>query len=384
MRLRLNVPDISTEEVRTLHAKAQFLAKRIIRAQRLQFFSSGTAALAEVIRIRTRVHDHPQPRFLVSAYSCPDLIAAIIRGGAEPVLADLQADSLDIKIESCPCDLASLTGVILSNLYGIPEPLSPWLDNRIAVIDDASQSALALDNGEPVGVRSGTAYGVWSFGRGKALRGVGGGLASINGLATSPDASPFLSASSFDSVSYAASTMIRGVLSGFSGSVLSHPNLYAMLTKISGLGIGETHYRGDFSEHPIDFVGLLYAICQLLRLNQLREEAVAAREMWLQLFERVPGVLPIKSSCPNAIIVGVRFAVLCESTGRRSELLERLREFGASESYPKTLDQYEELKGRCLVGSVPGASSLSARILTLPCHQALSAKEREKISKLLY
>jgi dTDP-4-amino-4,6-dideoxygalactose transaminase len=115
----------------------------------------------------------------MSAYTCPDIAAAAIRSGHKVLAVDVDPKTLEPMFESISESYEkSISSLVLSNLYGLVDTLpSELVTTRLspsAIVDDACQAALSDTPHGKVGARTGC-YGVVSFGRGKALGGVGGG-----------------------------------------------------------------------------------------------------------------------------------------------------------------------------------------------------------------
>src|SRR4030042_376774 len=155
------------------------------------FVSSGTAAL--VVALSCLKHQSSKNQVILPAYSCPSVIAAIIKAGLEPVLCDLRPNSLGMDFDA----LGAKTGpdplaIIGVHLFGIPENiigLKELAQKRgIILIEDAAQ---AFGNKVHLSPQSSPlnaygylgsfgAIGILSFGRGKPLSLLGGGATLIN------------------------------------------------------------------------------------------------------------------------------------------------------------------------------------------------------------
>lgn len=93
-------------------------------------------------------------------------VLAILRAGATPVLADIDADTALLSIESARRCISSQTkAVVLVHLYGQVRVMDAWQvfcrENGIALIEDCAQSHLASSHGKVAG--SFGAVGAYSF-----------------------------------------------------------------------------------------------------------------------------------------------------------------------------------------------------------------------------
>lgn len=116
-------------------------------------------------------------------------VLAILRSGAIPVLADIEADTALLSIESVRrCVTPRTKAVILVHLYGQMKELDSWKllcsELKISLIEDCAQSHLASWNGYPGGYFG--VAGAYSFYPTKNLGAIGDG-----GMIITSDASLF-------------------------------------------------------------------------------------------------------------------------------------------------------------------------------------------------
>ena len=137
--------------------------------RRAYFYSSGKKgllALAEQISKK-----HKKPVVSLSSYTCPDLIACLAEKNFSFRFFDIDADSLEPRIEE---QHLSSDLLLLSNLFGLADSFPKSVSEKTIVLDDSCQAALSSSAGKRVGARN-NAFGLLSFGRGKSLPGLGGG-----------------------------------------------------------------------------------------------------------------------------------------------------------------------------------------------------------------
>ena len=121
------------------------------------FYGSAKQALYQLFSLLAR---GSQRRYvLVSSYTCPDIARAVISAGLKVAVVDVQAESLAMDWSKLPVDLAEdVLAIVLSNLYGVPEPSQPWEElaagKNILLIDDACQSFFSKENSVNVGLRA--------------------------------------------------------------------------------------------------------------------------------------------------------------------------------------------------------------------------------------
>jgi dTDP-4-amino-4,6-dideoxygalactose transaminase len=350
-------------------------------AEHVALFSSGKAALYAVLRtLRAR---NSKPDVLVSAYTCPDVPAAILRAGFRPSLLDLDPATLRLRAETARKEqLEGAAAVVLSNLYGLPDEVSPW--TRIAeenpgftIVDDACQAFQSSSGDERVGARKGT-VGIVSFGRGKSLCGIGGGAALF------PPSSPLNlpeSAPRKDSRTAAA----RDLAFAAAAWSFERPVLYSLPSAVPAFGLGETKFSTDF---PLDELRPIQALAALAQAGHLELEA-AARCARARAYESalrdIRGItLPslARDSVGTALL---RFPVILTGREARDTVCERLRRagLGANPSYPRALDGYEALKDARAADDLGGARAVAERILTLPLHRYVTEHDQAHMLDLI-
>jgi len=154
----------------------------------LTWVDSGTAALAySLLQIKEQQPQIEAPEVIVPGYCCPDLLSAAIHAGFKPVIVDICEDDPSYNLVDLEGSLTENTlAVIAINFLGIKERLA---DIRkiianyplISIIEDNAQ--WFPDEGEVQDLDGD--YVTFSFGRGKAVSILGGGLvATRKGIAT--------------------------------------------------------------------------------------------------------------------------------------------------------------------------------------------------------
>jgi dTDP-4-amino-4,6-dideoxygalactose transaminase len=119
------------------------------------------------------------------------------------------------------------------------------------------------------------------------------------------------------------------------------------------------------------------------RLAELREKRLANAEYW-QGVESAGGFRPSfrkQGECYDLL----RYPIEVSDGGIRDWLVaegSRLG-LGMAPGYPDSIDGIDELKGDLRGQSYPEAKGLAKRLLTLPVHPLLSARDRNRIQRLL-
>jgi len=296
-------------------------------------------------------------RIIVGGYSCPDIVAAAVRSGLQVRPADLSTETLDFLDEVIDPETDA---VILSNLYGLVDSTARFARTRI--VDDACQAAFSSERGHRIGTRG---LGVLSFGRGKAFCGIGGG--AILGL---KDRDSEIDSNTLDLAKLALA------------SALEDPNYYILPASLPFLGLGKTVYDRSYSNSAVSKEALATALVSLSEQAETKLDYLRKTLQWESLLSKLPLTLPsLERKKANGEIeqVLIRFPVICPDERSRDLLFQRLRLLGVSKSYPAPLTDL--CKGERLFESrvLPGARSISRRILTLPSHRSVSEQDVEKI-----
>lgn len=142
----------------------------------LQVECSGTAALV-VALLALKKNSHRQS-VVITAYTCPWVLVAVVRCGLKPVLCDTAVNhfALDINTLKQVCNQDTLA-IVPTHLAGRVAEMQPVLDVArqygAYVVEDAAQSLGATLHGQPVGTFGDV--GFYSLGVGKGLTIFAGG-----------------------------------------------------------------------------------------------------------------------------------------------------------------------------------------------------------------
>ncbi|MCK5075843.1 MAG: DegT/DnrJ/EryC1/StrS aminotransferase family protein, partial [Calditrichia bacterium] len=109
---------------------------------------------------------------IIPAYSCPQVATAVLKAGHKPVLCDISLETLayesDLLIKRI--NEVDAKAVVVVNLFGLNDKI-PDLDIPV-IVDNAQQY--------PFVVNKNITAEIYSFGRGKPLNSLSGGVAIIN------------------------------------------------------------------------------------------------------------------------------------------------------------------------------------------------------------
>ena len=346
--------------------------RAILGLECVTLYASGREALRVALAHLARKSGRVE--VVVPAYTCFSVPAAAVAAGLRVRLVDV-TPSGQIDLESLArTPLEDVAAVVVSNLFGVPEPIEPILElSRAAgsaVVDDAAQSLGAHSAEGRTGARG--QVGLLSFGRGKPLSALGGGALAWVG---SNDAIPAPPPS--------AARRLAGVARALAFDLALQPALFPWLAAVPSLGIGETSFEPAFARGGIDGASLSLAATLVPGLERAcRARAARAEQIGRRLRDET-GFAPLLAG-EGAAGSYPRRGRVAPNASAREAALEALTPLGAGRSYPAPLDQVEALRPY-LVGdpASAGAWEFSARVLTLPTHQGLRARDAQMMIRTL-
>lgn len=147
----------------------------VIESSKFQLYGSGTSALAAAIKAAIANKGINQAEVLLSAYTCPELVSAILFAGANPVLVDFESKRPWLDLVELDNKLTDKTVAIIAvSLFGIPERFDKLKaiirDRGVVLIEDSAQYFPASDRD----IEWQGDLTVLSFGRGKPISLLGG------------------------------------------------------------------------------------------------------------------------------------------------------------------------------------------------------------------
>jgi len=346
--------------------------RAILGLECVTLYASGREALR--VALAHLASANGRAEVLVPAYTCFSIPAAAVAAGLRVRLVDV-TPSGQIDLDSLArTPLENVAAVVVSNLFGVPEPIEPILElSRAAgsaVVDDAAQSLGAHSAEGQTGARG--QVGLLSFGRGKPLSALGGGALAWSG---SNDA--------ISAPAPAAARRLAGIARALAFDLALQPALFRWLAAVPALGIGETRFEPGFQRGGIDGASLSLAAALVRAFDgACRDRADRAEQIGGRLRDET-AFAPLLAG-EGASGSYPRLGLVAPNASAREAALEALGPLGAARSYPAPLDQVEALRPH-RVGEVPcaGAREFSARILTLPTHTGLRARDAQQVIRVL-
>jgi len=337
----------------------------VIPGYRSEYLQSGTEALTLAVRAAIgQLSANGCRRVLLPAYTCPDLVSAIVLAGGEAVLVDLERDRPFMIRSGVEAELArgDVAAIVAPHFLGMPDDMGRWRElataTGVPLIEDSAQLFPARAGHAPTGD-----FVVLSFGRGKPVNAGGGGalLSRASYVTVSGLGWPDIVGQAGSAVTDAAGTLRRAA---FNLAIL--PSAYGLMRRMPGLAIGETQYCPAREPMAMDLF-----TARVLCSATAREPRAPSRAQrsFEQAFRSLPeGWIDL----PHSIIKGdipalLRYGLLAPDRARRDRVLGRLDRFGASRFYGAALP---DLPGMPPLDSsgIYEARRFADRLLTLPVH----------------
>ena len=211
-------------------------------------------------------------------------------------------------------------------------------------------------------------FGIYSFGRGKAISGVGGGAISVNQLLPEERAAEFIIAlGDIEAASRRSFTGVKDLLVGVLQYYFSMPLLYKIPLSLPFLKLGETNCKMHISKCKISEVQILFALAQLKDMEKNAAVFKNNSDLWCKaLRERAANVFMFRASNEDCL---TRLAILLPANESKRIFESKFRNYGLSASYPQTLVNYKELAGFIEHKELPESEKCSAQLFTLPLHR---------------
>ncbi|WP_101760236.1 DegT/DnrJ/EryC1/StrS family aminotransferase [Oceanicoccus sp. KOV_DT_Chl] len=322
------------------------------------YVDSGTSALALALLAAKQLHpDVKHPEVIIPAYCCPDLVSAAVFAKIKPVVVDITPNQPTLCLSELKQNLSGNTiAVIAVNFLGIPERLKEiknLLPAHCHLIEDNAQSYTPLTR--PTELQGD--FIITSFGRGKPVSLLGGGLCLINSTFTNRlQLSPYIHASSDDRL---LTLKIRAY------NLLIHPKFYWLANRNPLLNIGQTIYKPLKQITAIDSVRKHWLQanihCYLRRARTIEKNLDETLAMQCLIH-------PIAQQNRDPLL---RYPVLCEQRQNKDQLYKILntKGLGASTMYGSSIDRIPGINSLVtLTSDNRHAARFAEALLTLPCH----------------
>jgi dTDP-4-amino-4,6-dideoxygalactose transaminase len=344
------------------------------RGYQTHWLDSGTSALAlALLDCKLRHSQVDRPQVIIPGYCCPDLVAAAVFAGVEPLAVDIQENDPSYDLTQLQSALSSrVIAVIAINFLGLRERLTEIREiiarheTPVCLIEDNAQWFPDDDN-----QTFESDYVVFSFGRGKPLSLLGGGALLAK---KSLDAS--ITFSEGGKFSFKSRMKMRAY------NALLHPHLYCFLNRAPFLHLGETRY------HPLTGIEGASDSVNYLFANNYRAYQQRSRHQQTRFQSAFQsGVQQLDALSSNRYGRLLRYPLLLPSAEKCSLIYQSLSSagLGASRLYQESIDKVEGVAGKLQCFSdLPNARKFASRLLTLPVHGFVKDKHIEHIIEQVF
>jgi dTDP-4-amino-4,6-dideoxygalactose transaminase len=333
---------------------------------------SGTSALALALtHCRSVFSNIHKPQVIIPGYCCPDLVAAAVFAGVQPLVVDIAENdaSYDLhQLKNAINNNPNVIAIIAVNFLGIKENLANirelMVNRNIKLIEDNAQWFPVSEQDQDFL----SDYLVFSFGRGKPLSLLGGGLL----LSKDPLTDSITESENVRSGSYK--------LKIYAYNFLLHPHAYCFLNRAPFLKLGETRF------HSLDKIASMPLNSRVLFSHnrqlyiQREEDVINQYQQWFSEIQLLKGV---KTERKGRLL---RYPLLLGSQIQRDKIFKLLQSngLGVSLMYQQELNQIEGVDGKVnLFAPLTHAKSFARRLITLPIHTQVGDKHLKKIKGII-
>ena len=355
--------------------------RTFLGAESVWYLSSGRTALWLILKALSGLKSRKE--VLIPAYTCPAIPAAVFKAGLKPVLVDINLTDFGFEHQDLEKKIGRDTlAVIVVHLFGYPAPVDEALklcrQSGVFLVEDAAQAFGNISCGpseRKLGLMGDA--GFFSFGRGKPMSALHGGLAVTGSAEIRKQADGVYSQLEDNSSSGGLASLTAFLLS----FCLSDPRLYWIPRMMPFLHLGETHFVPDF---PLKKgYGRVIPVLDLL-LRSLQEEKCIREENSSWYAHHLPWLSDndISGRGPYPYL---RYPLVLRDWSLRDKLLGRLisEGTGAAGFYPCALNELPLLKERLDDKKrYRNARRLAAGLITLPVHPGVTAAVRDKIARI--
>ena len=341
--------------------------------------SSGKAALTTILQ--GLIAGSSRRKVIIPAYTCYSLPSAIIRANCKVVLCDVDPHTLDFDYSDLQRQVDEETLCIVApHLLGqtadIPRVRAIAQTHRVTVVEDAAQAMGGHLNGRWIGTQGDV--GFFSLGRGKNVTAGSGGV-----ILTDSDRLASQLSSIYEKAQEASlDSQIMNVLMVVAMRLAIHPLLYWLPAGLPFLGLGETIYDPHFVIHKMDGMraGLLGGWEKRLRVSNDGRADRARRYM-----DFLPASLQQVDPIRTRGVAYLRLPLLMPSTEAKTAVcaLAKGEGLGVSSLYPTPVSDIPELASMFSLRIFEGARALAERLVTLPVHHYVDAKDIQRICRSL-
>jgi len=354
---------------------------RYLGIRNVFYLSSGRAALWLYLKALS-VFRRERNEVIVPAYTCPSVVSAVLKAGLTPVLCDNNLEDLGYDLQALESKLGHKTlAAIVVHLYGVPVDVAAVQElcrnHGASLVEDAAQ---AFGNSFPdeqdvkLGLKGDA--GFYSFGRGKPISILHGGLLAVASDEVGHEARRIMRELNANTAN------VRYGLSLGTYALFSNPRLYWIPQMIPFLNLGGTVFEPEFATSR----GLHAAAAVLGTMLSGLEKEKEIRGMNAKWYADNLTAGCIRHIGSRGEYPYLRYPLMIVDTGLRMRILEKLiaEGSGATGSYPTPLNELPKLR-EVLADDreYENAKKIAASIVTLPVHSGVDVTDRENIKRII-
>jgi len=341
------------------------------------FTTSGTAALIYALSVLKKKRP-AQTEVILPAYTCPDVLSAVIYSELTPVLVDLKTDSTQLDLDALNSSINKNTlAIIAIDLFGLPENYTELSKlaktNNIFIVRDSAQS---FSNDIVQSIKDVDAI-VFTFGRGKPVTLLGCGMVLFNKSIQHRNNNQLNQLQSSSVVKF----FIRSVIY----NMLVNKNIYWWVEKFPFLNIGKTEYH-EYAGEIVSYSALIKFLPQ--NIASFLGATTDVQKFLINAIDDLPSSkikLPFSHGTVTEYDRLNRLPVLISDLNIRERIYKELNSngLGASKMYPTALPDIANVPKLFSNQNYPQASKFSMHVLTLPVHEMVLMEDAMKMIEII-
>lgn len=338
---------------------------------RATWMDSGTAALALALRSVISSRGDDERHVIVPAYTCPDVISAVLWAGGVPLIVDTRAESPWIDESAVAADLdGSIAAIVAPHFLGVPHPMGPLAEicerSGAVLVEDSAQLGATSPAFSPA-----ADFVILSFGRGKPVPAGGGVLLyrePLSGQIT--DLVERLPRQQTSALGWRVRTLLKNAGMTRKG--------FAIAKGIPWLQVGETTFKNLDTPRVLEGEGTKLAEAVLADWSRI--DVQVEHHLSKILHNAGCGGLPEQLGWNGGYPL-LRFPALAPDEDTRNRLASLLDRDGASPFYRVPLPAIDGVPSLDVDGRLTNAEAFARRLFTLPCHSGIGDEDLDRISR---
>jgi len=355
----------------------------ILQSPKIQLYGSGTSALAAAIKAAMVSKGKSKAEVLLPAYTCPELVSAILFAGADPVLVDLEEKRPWLSLADLEKKITDKTVAIIAvNLFGISERF-----DKIRAVIRSREIVLIEDSAQYFPTSASEIHWrgdltVLSFGRGKPVSLLGGGAVIASNSSLYKDLAPVHSLQK--KLAFGADALFQ--LKAVAYNLLLSPRLYWLPQSLPFLHLGETMYHPLISIEAFPSERLAYLPSNIRNYWRWQKQSNVKAEAIPELISNQLIDLPAMC-CGTTFSPLIRYPFLAATKEKADRIYSNSKYYGlgVSRMYQKPLNEIEGLRNLFISqGPFPNSKEFADLLLTFPTHSGVPENYMARTGERLF